>query len=203
MPSIKYLNLVLADKKSFLMLCFCLHRVRLWDHNHQGASATFKLTSTRWWQSNASLGGPQDTPEIKTIKQSTFKWRQWWGIGANERKHDVKHLLLSSPKVLFSSLTQANSHCLPTNTLLAIKRLCSSRGSEFTSSTVSRVCEPAGPHQTEGEIHFFGQPKRLWWGKKDFKTLKEVCLWFFLWSPFPPEGTVFVLLLSHHHFSTY
>lgn len=118
MSDIKYINSVLADKKSFLMSCFGLHQPRLWDHNSQGVSATFKLASTQWWRS-PNLHGPQGTPEIKATKQFTFKWQ--WAIRSNERKQEVKNLLVSRPKVLFSSLMQANSDCLPVNTLLAVE----------------------------------------------------------------------------------
>lgn len=92
-----------------------------------------------------------------------------------------------SPKVLFSSLMQANSHCLPANTLLAVKRLCSSRGSEFTSSIVSSACEPARPRQTEGEILFLCSLKD-YGGKKTWKTLNKVCLWFFFMAPISSRG---------------
>lgn len=82
---------------------------------------------------------------------------------------------------------QANSDCLPANTLLAVKRLCSSRGSEFTSSIVSSACEPARPHQTEGGILFVCSLKD--YGGKDLEDIKRsLPLVFFFMKPISSRG---------------
>lgn len=54
-------------------------------------------------------------------------------------------------RVLVSSLMQTNSHCLPANMLLDIRRLRNVRGSEITSSIVSSVCESQTVHIRERE----------------------------------------------------
>lgn len=85
-------------------------------------------------------------------------------------------MLVSSPKVLISSLMQTNSHCLPANMLLAIKRLRNGRGSEITSSIVSSVCGNQPVHIRRQETFFIRAAKKIMvenkGGKKDLEDMK-------------------------------